>query len=312
MDLFLFANIISDKVLLGKEKWLFDNRYTRYYNGKTKLTDFELEKAKNNLLHFREELKKQNIDFILMIAPKNESIYTEYYPYYIKRNLDINIFDRFVEYMKKNTDIKIVDPKDELMKYKDKYQLYYPYEHHWNALGGYIAYSELMKLFNINVKNLESLDILSFNYKYKNSSAYYSQTARNVALSGLEYFKDAKIFVISNFISKKTNIMISNVMGWTKNYYYTNEYSTNTNNIYIIRDSMTQELLDYIFPSFNEISVIPYNTFNKFDIIDKKPNIVVFETLERSFKDRLLNVLPNYKIEEINKDLKTNSIIKNN
>ena len=106
--------------------------------------------------------------------------------------------------------------------------------------------------------------------------------------------------------------MISNVMGWTKNYYYTNEYSTNTNNIYIIRDSMTQELLDYIFPSFNEISVIPYNTFNKFDIIDKKPNIVVFETLERSFKDRLLNVLPNYKIEEINKDLKTNSIIKNN
>lgn len=232
MDLFLFANIISDKVLLGKEKWLFDNRFTRYYNGKIKLTDFELEKAKNNLLHFREELKKQNIDFILMIAPKNESIYTEYYPYYIKRNLDINIFDRFVEYMKKNTDIKIVYPKDELMKYKDKYQLYYPYEHHWNALGGYIAYSELMKLFNINVKDLESLNILSFNYKYRNSSSYYSQTANYVALSSLEYFKDAKIFVISNFISKKTNIMISNVMRWGQNYYYTNEYSTNTNNIY--------------------------------------------------------------------------------
>ena len=80
--------------------------------------------------------------------------------------------------------------------------------------------------------------------------------------------------------------------------------------IYIIRDSMTQELLDYIFPSFNEISAIA--KFNKFDIIDKKPNIVVFETLERYLKRKLLNVLPNYKIEEINKDLKTNSIIKNN
>lgn len=316
MDLFVFRNFISDKALLGKNKWLFYKSVNTIENyigiKKYYFSDTELEKIKNNLIHFRDELKKRNIDFMLMICPDKEFIYTNYMPTYIKRITEASPTDEFVKYIKENTDIKIVYPKDELMKYKDKYQLYYPYEHHWNALGGYIAYSELMKLFNINVKDLESLNILSFNYKYRNSSSYYSQTANYVALSSLEYFKDAKIFVISNFISKKTNIMISNVMRWGQNYYYTNEYSTNTNNIYIIRDSMTQELLDYIFPSFNEISVIPYNTFNKFDIIDKKPNIVVFETLERSFKDRLLNVLPNYKIEEINKDLKTNSIIKNN
>ena len=48
-------------------------------------------------------------------------------------------------------------------------------------------------------------------------------------------------------------------------------------------------------------------------IIDKNPNIIVLESLDRLLiPDRLFNVLPNYKIEEINKDLKTNSIIKNN
>ncbi|WP_157150207.1 alginate O-acetyltransferase AlgX-related protein [Brachyspira sp. SAP_772] len=320
IDLFVFRNFISDKTLLGKNKWLFfkrdnkiDNTIENYIGIKNfYFSDMELEICKNNLLNFRDELKKRNIDFILMICPDKEFIYTNYMPNYVKRKTNINSTDEFVKYMIKNTDIKIVYPKDELIKYKDKYQLYYRYDHHWNALGGYIAYSKLMKLFSINVRNLESLNILSFDYKYRNSWLHYSQTANYVALSSLEYFKDDKIFVISNFISKKTNIMINNLMSWGINYYYTNKYSMNTNNIYIIRDSMAQELLDYIFPSFNETSVISVNKFDIVDIVDKKPNVIIFETIERFLKSRLLNVLPNYKIEEINKDLKTNFIEVNN
>ena len=315
-DLFVFRNFISDKALLGKNKWLFykaDNIIENYIGiERFYFSDVELETIRNNLINFRDELKKRNIDFILMICPEKEFIYTNYMPNYIKRRTDINPTDEFVKYMVENTDIKITYPKNEFMKYKDKYELYYKYEHHWNALGGYIAYSELMKFFNINVKDLESLNILNFDYKYRNSPEFYSQTAGYLALSGLEYFKDAKIFVISNFISKNTNIMINGVMNWQVDHYYTNKYSTNTNNIYMIRDSMTQELLDYIFPSFKETTAIHINRFNKFDIIYKKPNIVIFETIERYLKYRLLNILPSYKIEEINKDLETNSITNNN
>ncbi|WP_157152985.1 alginate O-acetyltransferase AlgX-related protein [Brachyspira murdochii] len=309
IDLFLFRNFISDITLLGKDKWLFFKKVIENYIIDTPyFSDEELEKAKNILLNFRDELKKQNIDFIFMICPNKESIYTNYIPSYIKPNIS----DKFVEYIRKNTDIKILYPREQLMKYKDKYQLYYKYDHHWNALGGYIAYSELMKLFNINVKDLESLNILSFDYRYRNNLTFYNQTANSVHLSDLKYFRDDNIFVISNFISKNTNIMINNVLNWELNYYYTNEYLTNTNKIYIIRDSMIQELLDYIFPSFKETIAVSFSKFNKFDIIKQRPDIVIYSILEGDIKLKIFDFMANYRIEEINKDLETNYIVTNN
>ena len=33
-----------------------------------------------------------------------------------------------------------------------------------------------------------------------------------------------------------------------------------------------------------------------------KPDIIVFQSVERYLKDRMLNTMPNYRIEEINED----------
>lgn len=75
---------------------------------KCNFTEEKLEKAKNNLIHFRDELKKKNIDFIFMVCPDKQFIYSEYMPDYIKRKSTKNDTDIFVEYMKNNTDIKVV------------------------------------------------------------------------------------------------------------------------------------------------------------------------------------------------------------
>ena len=311
IDLFVFKDLISYGSLLCKEKWLLSKElilenYTTIDRYKYRFTNEELEKAKNILLNFRDELKKQNIDFIFMICPYKESIYTNYIPSYIKIKTELNMTEQFLEYIEKNTDIKISYPKEQLIKYKDKYQLYYKYDHHWNALGAYVAYSELMKLFSVNVKDLESLNILNYDYRYrKGSFFFYNQTANNFRLSDLKYFRDDNVFVISNFISSNTNIMINNnnFDWWSYNYYYTNNNYITTNNVYIIRDSMFQELLDYIFPSFKETTVVSLGRFDKFDVIKQKPDTLIYSTYESDLKDEIFNVIPNYKIEEINRNI---------
>ena len=305
-DIFVFKNVFVRRVLLGKNKWLIDKdgnlneKYMgikRYY-----FTEEELETAKNNLIHFRDELKKKDIDFILMICPDKQSVYSEYMPDYIKRKSAKNDTDIFVEYIKNNTDIKVVYPKEELLKYKDKYQLYYKYDTHWNNLGAYIGYSELMKslnihvdnIYNVNIKSLEGYERFNFNIHF------YNDMANMMSLSKIKYYNDDKTYIISNYIinNYETNYFIS----WN-NFSYNSKSYKSDNNIMIIRDSYTQGMYDYIATGFRQSEFIHIDSFKNENITEYKPDIVVFESAEKYLiKGRMLNVMPNYRIEEINEE----------
>lgn len=295
-DIFIFKNSLYHKVLVGKERWLFYTVYnlTEKYIGieEYNFTEKELEKAKNNLIHFRDELKKKNIDFIFMVCPDKQSIYFEYMPDYIKRKSIKNDTDIFVEYIKNNTDIKVVYPKEELLKYKDKYQLYYKYDTHWNNLGAYIGYSELMKSLNIYVDNIDNVNIksLSANERFNFDIYHYNDLANLLGLSKIKYYNNDKAYIISNYI--------------TKNYYvkdgflYNSKAYSNENNIMMIKDSFSLNMIDYIATEFKQSEFILTYSFRNEDILKYKPDIVVFETVERVLKQICL-----YKIKEINNDL---------
>ena len=111
IDIILFDNSMKKDRIIGKDKWLFANwKMNDMYIGieDTYFNDKELEQAKNNLLHFRDELKKRNIDFIFMICNDKQFIYDNYMPDYIKRIKKVTPTDQFVKYIRDNTDIKIV------------------------------------------------------------------------------------------------------------------------------------------------------------------------------------------------------------
>ncbi|TKZ35661.1 hypothetical protein EZH24_04050 [Brachyspira catarrhinii] len=307
-DIFVFKNIISDRVLLGKAKWLFfkDANLTEKYIGveEYNFTEEELEIAKNNLIHFRDELKKKNIDFILMVCPDKQFIYSEYMPDYIKRKSAKNDTDIFVEYIKNNSDIKVVYPKSELLKYKDKYQLYYKYDTHWNSLGAYIGYTELTQILNMNNKYIENFKILEFDSAYRNSnkdaSVFYNDMARMMSLKNIKNFRDDIIYILEDYKYTITNITDDWSSIRISNYNLDN--FRNNRNILIIRDSYSFEMMDYIITEFKQSEFININSFKSKNITEYKPNIVVFESVERYLKDRMLNVMPNYKIEEINEE----------
>ena len=307
-DIFVFKNIISDRVLLGKNKWLFsnDDNLTEKYMGIERyyFTKEELEKAKNNLIHFRDELEKKNIDFIFMVCPDKQFIYSEYMPDYIKRKSTKNDTDIFVEYIKNNTDIKVVYPKEELLKYKDKYQLYYKYDSHWNTLGAYIGYTELTRILNIDNKSIESFKILEFDSAYRNSnkdsSTFYNDMAKMVGLNYIKTFRDDIIYILEDYKYTITNITYDWSSSRISNYNLDN--FKNNRNILIIRDSYSFEMMDYIITTFKQSEFINIGSFKNENITEYNPDIVVFQLVEWDLKGRILNIIPNYKIEKINND----------
>lgn len=295
-DIFVFKNVFNRIVFLGKEKWLFHK-----WNNTYSFNEEELETAKNNLVHFRDELKKKNIDFILLICPDKQLVYPEYVPNYIKGKLPNNGTEIFVEYIKNNTDIKVVYPKEELLKYKDKYQLYYKYDAHWNTLGAYIEYTQLMKSFGIYIDNIDNVDIKDFdgNQSYNLGVYQYNDMAYLLSLNSLKYYNDDKTYIISNYITKnyETNYYIS-----SENFSFNSKSYKSKDNIMIIRDSYIMGMLDYIATGFKQSEFIHIDSFKNKNITEYKPDIVVFQLVEWDLKGRILNVMPNYKIEEINEE----------
>lgn len=291
-DIFVFKNVFNRIVFLGKEKWLFHK-----WNNTYSFNEEQLETAKNNLIHFRDELKKKNIDFIFMVCPDKQFIYSEYMPDYIKRKSIKSGTDIFVEYIKNNTDIKVVYPKEEFLKYKDKYQLYYKYDAHWNTLGAYIEYTQLMKSLNLYIDNIDNVDIKNFdgNQSYNLGVYQYNDMAYLLSLNSLKYYNDDKTYIISNYIIKnyETNYYIS-----SENFSFNSKLYNNKSNIMIIIDSFGLNMIDYIATEFKQSEFILTYSFRNEYILKYKPDIVVFETVERVLKQICL-----YKIKEINNDL---------
>ena len=92
-----------------------------------------------------------------MIAPNKETIYgEEHLPSYYKKAEETRT-DQLIAYLKKNTDIRIVYPKEEMLKYKKEYSLYWHYDTHWNAAGGYIGAKALLKELGDELPEVEDI-----------------------------------------------------------------------------------------------------------------------------------------------------------
>ncbi|MEI0446419.1 hypothetical protein R4J03_05080 [Brachyspira intermedia] len=314
IDIVLFNNIISEMVTLGINNWMFiDNWPNDDWNQKEKFigldkydfTTEELELSKNYLLDIRDKLKKLNIDFIFVIFPYKQHIYDKYMPSYIKRKTDITATDKFVKYIKNNTDLKIVYPKQELLKYRDKYQLYYKYDTHWNGLGAYIGYKELMNIVNINVPSLDSLKIVT-NYNYP--------------LDLIDLINLHKVYESNHdtnyYVKYNENIkydLVDSLNSLENVYEIYKSESTNTNYIYIVGDSYLGYMKSYISRTFQKFQYkSKYQLYYSDDdvnfiINNDRPNMFVLQTVDADLKGMMLELF----MKKLNIDIEVDNITKN-
>lgn len=308
LDFYLFRNFIYNKGILGKNNWLFfdDTEWDfnkNYYIG----NDFEYTKniitMKENLVSFRDELKKRDIEFVFLICPQKHYIYTNYMPDYLNsiRKTTNVVTDKLLNYLKENTDIKVVYSRDELIKYKDKYQLYYKADPHWNNLAGYIAYQELMKEIGMNYVDISTLSITKTNL-----SIISGAFANFVALSKINEYKYDIEYELKTIDNK-----VDTVIPWTNIFIIESEEKNDNPNLLCFRDSFIGRM-GYFKYDFKHSTFVNLDLFNPKDmekVLNDDVDIVIFETVENKLERRLLRTMPEYtkEIKKIN-----NSIVKTN
>lgn len=143
--------IESTQVLLGKKDWLFykselDGHPIWDYMGINHFTEEELALMAENLIQTRDYfVNERGMDFYITVLPNKEIIYEEYMPNTIARVNEVSRAEQFAQYIWKNTDLVCAYPKQALLDAKDKYQLYYKTDTHWNQIGAFVGVQELFK-----------------------------------------------------------------------------------------------------------------------------------------------------------------------
>ncbi len=234
-------------------------------------TDDQLKDLGMSLQGFNNYLESQGIDFRLMINVNKSHIYPEYLPDEIWEGEGKTRAEQLIEYLEDNTDIEIVYTKDALLANKGKYLLYCPTDAHWNTVGGYIGFVELMKSIDSSFK---AASIESINPIYERTDWADVANIINAA-----WFTDNQWTTTSY----KPNIQTE----WIDrteddSSLYINNDKGNGEKILVYHDSYMNQMMDYIGKEYNNSEFIE-KEFNitEDDIEEKAPDIVVFEILER-------------------------------
>ncbi len=135
----------SPLVALGKEGWLFTNEGGALdcYRGLRPFDQAGLERWRRELQDRNDWLAARGIHYLVVVAPEAHWTYPEYLPGNV-RPLGSARLDDFLAYMRRHSTVPVLDLRPALRAAKGLGRLYHQTDQHWNRLGGYIAYREIV------------------------------------------------------------------------------------------------------------------------------------------------------------------------
>ena len=283
-DIFVFNNLVHKDLILGKEKWLFLkwDPLIPNYMGTYTYTEEELERAKNNLIRLKEVFNQNGADFYIVICPDKNQIYPEYMPDYIKRiHPEFNATDVFIKYMKENIDLNIIYLKEYFLDIKKYYPIYYKFDAHWNKLGAYFGYQEIMNNIGKDYININNISLQRIDNAENTPSLAKLASLRNSKL-----YKYDTEYIISNYTEYKYRLLTN----YRWEYISCESDSKDNTSIVMIRDSFADNIFDYMSTRFSKTSYIiaGSDSYSISNIIKTNPNIVIYLSVERYFKYRIL------------------------
>lgn len=275
----------SDDVTLGKDGWLFlgsiKNGYSNYSDpiGDARninlFSDDELKKFAKYMTSINAWLSDRGIIFVFVIAPDKHTIYFEKLPVYISKVNKYSATDQVIDYLHRHTNVPVVDLRAKLIESKNKYQLYYKTDTHWNHSGANIAQYEIMR----EIKRFFPKSIKPQLFELKNGYSEDGDLARLIGVSGFKEYNPLPIFKNTCQPSK-----------YPKNATYREPYSYSCKgqqiNVLVYRDSFFEALIPYFARKFRHSTYVwekPTLSSLKKYVDSEHPDIVIEEWAERDF-----------------------------
>ena len=288
---FLFFIGVSpvEKVILGKDDWLFYNggRVVQDYQNTELFSESELKIWAESLQIRQDLLKAKGIGYLFIIAPNKHTIYSEYLPEYLGKRGDKSRLDQLFSYLHEHTKVNFLDLRPILLANKSAENiLYWSQDSHWNRTGAYfgqLAIQHKLKEMGYDIPNsiaepgrwqgeyLRSLDLANMLGVNESSETKHKSYQKNLlpcldSISISDAWKSDRLAGITNVIKTKCPSRQVNAL--------------------VFRDSYSTELVPFFSDYFKEATYVwtlPSEDVFKY-FIEPNVDIVIEERVERSLR----------------------------
>ena len=280
----VFKDQNTRSVLIGKDGWLF---YTHaqmidHYSGLLQFTPEQLHDWQVLLEKRRDWLARRGIAYLFVVTPDKHTIYPEDLPDWVKKVRPLTKLDQFVAYMRTNSTVFVLDQRDVLLRAKQTHPTYYKTDVHWNYIGGFVAYQELMQALAEQRPGLEPLSFTDFTLTNcvpaPGALAKGGDLAKILGLSMIEsnYFELIPKPGMPQFTFKEPPPERVHDPRFTNN-------PQAKGRMIIFHDSFALNWIKFLGYQFNQVTYLWQYDLNPAYIEQDKPDIVVTEMNERFF-----------------------------
>ncbi|MCB0736134.1 MAG: hypothetical protein KDC92_01380 [Bacteroidetes bacterium] len=285
---YLQTSPVPEKVIVGKDGWLFmKGKPYECNSGKNKFTAKEL--ASGLKLHQQRAkiMAEKDIPVYFFVAPNKHRIYGEHLPNSIVRLTDSIQVEQLNTLFAKHDNIHFIDLAPGLISAKEQGRLYHKTDNHWNDLGGYFAYQQIMEVIKTEISNEHYIPLSEFNVVPKNVEGI--ALARMLKAEKTMHEDDIRLSPKFTPTGKMSGIKrVETPPGYENQQQYSMHYinsDTSKPRLLFIRDSFGKMLLNELKNHFSEMLVIFDNWeygLNETHVNDFKPDIVIYVVLERN------------------------------
>jgi alginate O-acetyltransferase complex protein AlgJ len=260
-------------VVVGKKGWLYfsKDRYMDSFRGQESFVPGELDQWVTALRRMRDWLASRGIPFYVIIPPDKHTIYPEYLPSSVTLNAGATRLDTLTAALRE-ANIDVIDVRDALRRAKSTGPLYHRTDTHWNGDGGYVAYRAMLLEIGRRFPQVRPYPRSYFRYWPRRYTGDL-----NYMLGLTEGYEENLLFLLP-----KVETAVSHQEGRTV---ISERNDPQLPRMVMMRDSFGNFLTTLLTQNFSRATFLWDNNFNPELMEREKPDLVLFEIVERRLAD---------------------------
>lgn len=257
----LKKSINPEDCQIGRDNFLFlsDNHAKVFsqHSGALPVSETDLMNAEKHQTQLKDWCRSKNIIYLCVVPPDKHSIYPEYLPQWVMAPQKKIFIDKLVSRIKDKDLVLNLKPALLEAKQLHKDTLYPKCDTHWNALGAYAGYKELMKkLSSLAGKTLRIVESPKFDRR-----EIWAETDLSLMSKTNGFIKDIYITPLIDIDPDMIEVRTFSgdpvkpypaLIPQNENFIVENKNALNKGSLVIVRDSFSTMLSPFLYASFEK------------------------------------------------------------
>ena len=301
LELSLFGEMAQDKVVFGTSRpWLFnrseDGQPLETYKRTNLFSEEELDRISQNLSEMQQDFSDAGIRMVLMISPDKEQIYgDDYMPSSVAVLENEGRTEQLIGALGKTCpSLPVVYPAELLRKGREKEEVYYASDTHWNRIGACIACGALVDTLAEDTGSTWSgAEAFRERYHFSEKEKKAGDLQKLVRL-GEEF--DSTEYEAQEARTAEVSDVSEDVRGEV-----IRERSTNPEglplHVYLSGDSFRWNLTGFLQDSVSKSTITSLYYLDLEDVVSQEPDVFVYMIAERYLHE--LDRIPGYNTQAL-------------